>query len=92
MRVLQPYTEEGREAGWLFWCPGCEEMHHFEKGRWAKSGTLDKPTFSPSLVVRAGTDRVCHSFVRDGNIQFLNDCHHELAGQTVAMKDLDEEA
>lgn len=28
---------------------------------------------------------VCHSFIKDGKIQFLNDCTHELAGQTVGM-------
>lgn len=28
-------------------------------------------------------DRTCHSFVRDGRIEFLGDCTHELAGQTV---------
>ena len=27
----------------------------------------------------------CHSFVRDGRIQFLDDCSHELAGQTVDL-------
>lgn len=27
----------------------------------------------------------CHSFVTDGKIQFLSDCTHELAGQTVDM-------
>jgi hypothetical protein len=30
---------------------------------------------------------VCHSFVRDGNIQFLDDCTHALAGQTVPLPD-----
>lgn len=29
--------------------------------------------------------RVCHSFVNDGQIQFLNDCTHTLVGQTVAL-------
>ena len=29
--------------------------------------------------------KVCHSFVTDGRIQFLADCTHELAGQTVDM-------
>jgi hypothetical protein len=29
--------------------------------------------------------RVCHSFVTDGRIQFLSDCTHELAGQTVDL-------
>jgi hypothetical protein len=28
---------------------------------------------------------VCHSFVTDGRIQFLGDCTHELAGQTVDL-------
>ncbi|MDU4254915.1 DUF6527 family protein [Pseudomonas sp.] len=28
---------------------------------------------------------VCHSFVRDGRIQFLSDCTHSLAGQTVDL-------
>jgi hypothetical protein len=27
----------------------------------------------------------CHSFVTDGRIQFLGDCTHELAGQTVDL-------
>lgn len=27
----------------------------------------------------------CHSFVRDGQIQFLADCTHALAGQTVPL-------
>jgi hypothetical protein len=30
--------------------------------------------------------RVCHSFVRTGHIQFLGDCTHALAGQTVPLK------
>jgi len=29
--------------------------------------------------------RVCHSFVTDGQIQFLGDCTHALAGQTVPI-------
>ena len=29
----------------------------------------------------------CHSFVRDGRIQFLGDCTHALAGRTVDLPD-----
>lgn len=29
----------------------------------------------------------CHSFVRAGQIQFLSDCSHKLAGQTVQIPD-----
>ena len=32
------------------------------------------------------TPRVCHSFVTDGKIQFLGDCTHALAGQTVPLE------
>jgi hypothetical protein len=27
----------------------------------------------------------CHSFIRDGRIEFLSDCTHDLAGQTVDL-------
>jgi hypothetical protein len=30
---------------------------------------------------------VCHSFVRDGRIEFLSDCTHKMAGQTVELPD-----
>jgi len=30
----------------------------------------------------------CHSFVENGNIRFLNDCTHELAGQTVPLPEV----
>lgn len=33
---------------------------------------------------------ICHSFVNDGKIQFLNDCTHELKGKTVDMIDWNE--
>ncbi len=34
---------------------------------------------------------ICHSFVENGNIRFLNDCTHALAGQTVPLPDLKQE-
>ena len=36
------------------------------------------------------TEDVCHSFVKDGNIQFLGDCFHALKNQTVPLPDLPE--
>ncbi len=35
--------------------------------------------------VLPGGEIVCHSFVTDGRIQFLGDCTHALAGQTVDL-------
>lgn len=31
--------------------------------------------------------QVCHSFIRDGRWEFLSDCTHALAGQTVDIPD-----
>jgi hypothetical protein len=31
---------------------------------------------------------ICHSFVREGRIQYLGDCTHALAGQTVPLEPL----
>lgn len=33
------------------------------------------------------TPLICHTFIRDGNIQFLSDCTHALAGKTVPLPD-----
>lgn len=82
-----------------FICPGCNRTHAVQTGsdfgpNWSWNGSLEKPTFSPSVLVTysgpdAGRDgappAVCHSFVNDGRIQFLSDCTHSLAGQTVGL-------
>jgi hypothetical protein len=72
-------------------CPGCKEEHQFNDG-WKFNGDMENPTFSPSLLVQGGRgfgdayeDFRCHSFIRDGRIQFLNDCTHHLKGQTVDL-------
>ena len=33
-------------------------------------------------------DTVCHSFLRNGKLEFLSDCTHELKGQTVSLPEL----
>lgn len=86
-----------------FYCPGCERDHRVKISgphAWAYNGKPDAPTFTPSVLVQyngkdAGIDgappAICHSFVTDGNIQFLSDCTHALAGQTVALPDWETE-
>jgi hypothetical protein len=76
-----------------FWCAGCETHHAITPGRWTWNDDTERPTFSPSVLVtyEFGSDRapkLCHSFVRDGRIQYLTDCTHALAGQTVPLEDL----
>nr|WP_182312059.1 DUF6527 family protein [Comamonas testosteroni] len=82
-----------------FNCPGCRREHAIQHGsdfgpNWGWNGSLSKPTFTPSvLVTYEGKDAglagappaVCHTFVTDGRIQFLGDCTHVMAGQTVDL-------
>jgi len=71
-----------------FWCPGCDEAHGITYGArdaWTWNGDLERPTFSPSVLVQGPPGTRCHSFVTDGRIQYLGDCEHALAGQTVDL-------
>jgi hypothetical protein len=67
---------------------------------WGFNGDFNKPTFTPSYLTwidanpnagkeyrkgRYFTGWLCHSFIKDGQIQFLGDCTHELANQTVDL-------
>jgi hypothetical protein len=73
----------------LIVCPGCEKEHPFDQ-RWEFNGDLDRPTFRPSLrVFGKKGETLCHSFVVDGRIQFLDDCAHNLKGQTVDLPEIE---
>lgn len=74
----------------MFWCPGCDERHMVRIGGqgWQWNGDAERPTLSPSILVQGNPDvPVCHSFVRDGNIQFCSDSSHSLTGKTVPLPD-----
>lgn len=92
-KILTISNAQPGEFKYLFWCPGCEEQHGFNDG-WTFNGDIEKPTVSPSILVNVGRrnpeGHLCHMFVSEGKIQFLSDCTHELAGQTVDMVDQDE--
>jgi len=79
----------------LFMCPGCNEEHAID-WRWQFNGDFDKPTIAPSFKIEGArfigsTEKqerfLCHSFIRLGRIEFLNDCTHKLKGQTVDLPD-----
>jgi hypothetical protein len=122
MSALSRILRGGEDNGLLFWCPGCKTTHRIQHGsgegpRWGWNGDVNKPTFTPSVLVRMGhyayseprdscwctynkehpdkpspfTCQTCHSFVTDGRIQFLSDCTHALAGQTVDLPDFDQD-
>lgn len=121
MSALSKILRLAEDNTLMFWCPGCDGVHGIRVGqedgsrpRWGYNGNPEKPTFTPSILVRSRTwvppvtpknfaeyeknpwpqhaaDTVCHSFVTDGRIQFLADCTHALAGQTVDIPPFDQE-
>ena len=75
-----------------FWCPGCDDLHAVDE-TWQVTGPYGRLTIAPSVLVQYGNHdgaKRCHSFVRNGRIEFLSDCTHELAGQTAELPELPE--
>lgn len=71
----------------VFHCPGCNCNHGYD-ARWIWNGSMESPTFTPSL--RCNEDdpaSCCHLKMTDGVITFYDDCHHELRGRTVPVPD-----
>lgn len=91
MGALAPVLKQYPGGYASFWCPGCDEPHNVRvggDGAWGYNGNDQSPTLTPSVLVTGGRSREfmrCHSFVKDGQIQFLSDCSHALAGQTVPI-------
>ena len=101
MSELKKVSSVLQEAdGMLFFeCKGCDMPHGVNIARdgmpkWSFDGNYENPTFSPSVLVQypyrmlGNGEReqvVCHSFVVNGNIQYLNDCTHNLAGKTIPL-------
>jgi hypothetical protein len=79
-----------KETRYVFHCPGCGYAHGVKSRGpepvWIVTGLEeDKPSVTPSIL--ATGEKRCHSYVREGKIQFLDDCDHTLAGQTVDLPD-----
>lgn len=68
------------------------------KPGWTFNGDFEKPTLKPSMsavsIFGYGNDQYvehrCHCFVTDGKIQYLADCTHAMAGQTIDLPDFEE--
>ena len=93
-------TKDNPKTRIVWYCPGCKGDHGVpvppHANAWQWNGSLNAPTLSPSVLVKypgsdAGKDgappAVCHCFVRDGRIEFLGDCSHDQAGNTVEMRE-----
>lgn len=71
-RLTLPVIQRGTRAG-----TGC----------WTWNGSTDAPTLRPSVLTTGSTFR-CHSWITEGQAQFLDDCNHPLRGSTVALLDV----
>jgi hypothetical protein len=76
-----------------YFCKGCGYIHAVglkeNGGNHTFNGDLNKPTFEPSLLQNFSPDRICHSFIRSGMIEYLGDCWHALKGQTIELPDIE---
>ena len=97
-KTISPKFQE-TDKGTMFWfCPGCKVLHPIYldiPGRvgpkWNWNGSLENPTFSPSFLTQwkqRDVDHVCHTFIREGKVQYLGDCTHELKNTTIDLPDL----
>jgi hypothetical protein len=91
----------GELVGYLVRCPACEaddagSTHQFAirmndgSPGWTFNGDFERPTFRPSMLATCTLGEEhrphrCHSFVTDGRIQYLGDCTHAMAGQTIEL-------
>jgi len=77
---------------WVFSCPGCGYLHQFqaegEGPTWHWNEDRESPTVTPSIHVLPGSEAQCHFYIEEGTIRFLNDCHHDLAGQTEELPEI----
>lgn len=83
-----------------YWCQGCDNSHSIrvegtDHPLWTWDGNVDAPTFNPSVLVTyegvhddgSPDVRRCHTFIRGGMVEFLGDCTHKFAGQTLPLPD-----
>ena len=88
-KVERLENQKGEFGCYIIYCKGCGNHHGFDS-RWTFNGDFEKPTFSPSMLVNQHMpEKRCHSFVRDGKIQYLSDCFHKYAGQTLELEDIE---
>lgn len=87
-KLVKVADGEHVKGGYMAFCPGCECGHLFDE-RWKFNEDLEKPTFTPSMLVNPNhPESRCHSYLADGKWVFLADCFHNLAGKTVEMVEI----
>ncbi len=101
---LSPVLEQTTNDHLGVYCRGCKMTHmlrvvpdpeNSKTPKWQFNGDVNKPSFHPSYTARYSRDGkviVCHSWIKNGTMEYMGDCTHELRGQTVDLPPLSEEA
>ena len=78
-------------------CPGCEQLHQFDRGYRAFNYDFERPKLEPVRIILKGKDhprhgdypaQICHFVLRAGKICFMGDSTHPLSAQTVDLPNL----
>lgn len=88
------FVTAGEESLCYFFCPACQQAHVVRvpphPHAWAYDGNEVSPTFHPSIKVsgqhpETGEPTVCHSYLRQGQFEYLADCTHAMAGRSMPL-------
>jgi len=95
------YKVKETKEYWVVKSPATGIIEIPRDGRWIFNSNYYNPTFSPSINETFGKEgqsyedfkkdpnpRRNHVFIRNGKIEYLSDCTHELAGQVVDIPEL----
>ena len=95
---MEKWTWPTGEVQVMFHCPGCGGTHAYWLAHpppktqpiWEFDGNIQAPSWTPSLRIQSMSRKekpyICHLYVRNGQIEYLSDCTHELAGKTIPMQ------
>jgi hypothetical protein len=86
MKIMEVARIDGRPE-YIFFCPGCNHGHIIIDNL-PLTDDLNNPTFSISVLIKEN-DTVCHSIIKNGQIEYSVDTTHKYAGQLVDMLDFD---
>lgn len=83
---VQCDADGNTEERFFFWCPGCNSYMWFDLKRWKWNGDFEHPTVEGSILFQ-GEER-CHLHIRNGNLEFCDDCTHALVSQVYPMDEV----
>jgi hypothetical protein len=72
---------------YIFKCPACLRFHSVSKNN-PYNDNIESPTFENELKFEYNIESeiiICSSFIKDGNIQYLNKSNHRYSGETFEL-------